>query len=151
MNCQKKLGVLKQKSNGQIKPTGKSLATLRRGPADLCYHGARSACLLLYWNRLRLKKTKHCYIQSLSKHQIGEVIRVFFLCVALTGPRPVVIYIPGPIDSLFAIAPTHILGWKFCHPFMHLGITDMFSIEHFALVQLGSLISFPGMHCMTFS
>ena len=31
-------------------------------------------------------------------------------------------YIPGPNGSLFAIAPTHILEWQFCHPFMHLGI-----------------------------
>ena len=30
-------------------------------------------------------------------------------------------YIPGPIGSLFAIAPTHILEWQFCHPFMRLG------------------------------
>ena len=28
--------------------------------------------------------------------------------------------IPGPIGSLFAIAPTHIIEWKFCRPIMHL-------------------------------
>ena len=33
--------------------------------------------------------------------------------------------IPGPIGSLFAIAPTHILEWQFCRPFMRLGITDV--------------------------
>ena len=27
-------------------------------------------------------------------------------------------YVPGPIGSLFAIAPTHPLEWQFCHPFM---------------------------------
>ena len=37
----------------------------------------------------------------------------------------IISYIPGPIGSLFAIAPTHFLEWQFCHPFMHLGIMDV--------------------------
>ena len=52
----------------------------------------------------------------------------FFNRVALTGPRSVVIigYIPGPNGILFAIAPTHIIEWQFCHPIMHLGIYGYF-------------------------
>ena len=53
---------------------------------------------------------------------------VFFTCCPkwTQACSHIIGYIPGPIGSLFAVAPTHILEWQFCYPFMHLGITDVF-------------------------
>ena len=59
-----------------------------------------------------------------SRTVIIPFYNIFFTCCPnwTQACNHIIGYIPGPIGSLFAIAPTQILEWHFCHPFMHLGI-----------------------------
>ena len=54
---------------------------------------------------------------------------IFFTCCPNRSQAcsHIIGYIPGLIGILFAIALTLFLEWQFCHPFMHLSITDVTS------------------------
>ena len=62
-----------------------------------------------------------------SRTVIIPFYNIFFTCCPnwTQACNHIIGYIPGSIGSLFSIAPTQILEWHFCHPFMHLGITDV--------------------------